>query len=61
MDNSREEEWNRIVNTVYEVVKEKKGRGVSYDNTLSKVLKVAGEYEVICTEYRQLKYNQLFI
>ena len=42
MDNIPEEEWNEIVNTVYKVVKDKR-KGMSYDITLSRVLKVKSE------------------
>ena len=47
MDISQEEEWKEVVNTVYEVVKDKKARGMSYDVTLSRVLNVCAEYLVI--------------
>ena len=41
-----EDEWNSVVDKVYEVVKDKIGRGTAYDETLARVLNVSAYYQV---------------
>ena len=43
---SKNDEWRNIVDTTYEVVKDRIGRGSAFDKTLAKVLGVSAFYLV---------------
>ena len=61
MARATNEDWDRAINTTYEICQDQGGRGYAFVDTLAKALNVEGRYQELIFLYYFKKFLLIFV
>ena len=56
----KDEDWENVIETTYDVVEDQLARSRAFDRTLARTIGVAGLYEVYMWPLRETSYYRIF-